>query len=158
MQDLRDAISLLSAAMPQTGIRVEWNTLPLEGGSDPAFGTVRWRTIFDATKTPGTTQLVVGIAEFDPNGTLPSHRHAPPEVYFGLEGDAVVTIGDVQHDLAAGVALFVPGDMAHSTIAGPKGARFLYVFPVDQFSDVTYEFAPFDSASTVAAGLAEQAR
>jgi quercetin dioxygenase-like cupin family protein len=155
VQDLSDAVSLISAAMSQVGQRVDWNTLPLEGGNDPAFGSVRWRTIIDATRTPGTTQLVVGIAEFGPNGTLPSHRHAPPEVYLGLEGDAVVTIGDAKHDLSAGVALFVPGNAVHSTIAGPKGARFYYIFPIDQFSEVKYEFAPFDSASTIAPSRAE---
>lgn len=87
--------------------------------------------------------MVVGIAEFGPQGTLLPHRHVQPEVYLGLEGEAVVTIEGVAHAFSPGVALFVPGNAEHSTIAGPNGARFLYVFPTDSFSEVHYEFAPF---------------
>lgn len=143
MHDLSDAFGTLSAAESLGGQRVEWNTLPLEGGNDPSFGTVRWRTIFDATKTPGTTQMVVGIAEFGAKGTLLPHRHVQPEIYLGLEGEAIVTIAGISHVLSPGVALFVPGNAEHFTIAGLQGARFLYLFPTDRFSEVNYEFAPF---------------
>ena len=40
---------------------------PLEGGEDPAFGTVRWRTLFSADKT-STSGMVMGVAEFGPSG------------------------------------------------------------------------------------------
>ena len=141
-QNIGDLLGLLAMANAAQGLRVEWDSLPLEGGTDAAYGAVRWRTIFDAEKTPGSSGMVVGIAEFAPNGTLLPHRHEPPEVYLGLEGEALVTIAGVPHRLGPGVALFVPGNAEHSTVAGPSGVRFLYVFPTDCFSEIHYEFSP----------------
>ena len=143
-QNIGDAIGLLAMASAAQGIRVEWNKLPLEGGTDAAYGTVRWRTIFDADKTPGSSGMVVGIAEFAPHGTLPPHRHEAPEAYLGLEGEATVTISGIAHRLTPGVALFVPGNAEHSTLASASGARFLYVFPRDRFSEVHYKFSPIE--------------
>jgi len=126
------------AALPQ---RVEAAQQPLEGGEDPAFGTVRWRTLFCADRTQ-TNGVVMGIAEFAPGGTLLPHRHAPAEVYFGLEGSAVVTVDGLPQPMGPGTALFVPADAEHGTVAGPDGFRMLYVFPRDRFAEVEYRFSP----------------
>ena len=113
---------------------------PLEGGDDPAFGSVRWRTLFSGDRTD-TSGMVMGVAEFGAHGTLNAHRHAPAEVYFGLSGSGVVTIDGVAHEIGPNVALFIPGDAEHHTEAGPDGLRFLYVFPRDRFEDVEYRFS-----------------
>lgn len=128
-------------AMAAGAVRVDLAALPLEGGDDPAFGTVRWRTLFCADRT-ATGGVVMGIADFGPGGTLLPHRHSPAEVYFGLEGAAVVTVDGVAQAMAPGVALFIPGDAEHGTVAGPEGFRMLYVFPKDRFSEVEYRFSP----------------
>lgn len=128
-------------AMAAGAVRVDLAALPLEGGDDPAFGTVRWRTLFCADRT-ATGGVVMGIADFGPGGTLLPHRHSPAEVYFGLEGAAVVTVEGVAQAMAPGVALFIPGDAEHGTVAGPEGFRMLYVFPKDRFSEVEYRFSP----------------
>ena len=128
-------------AMAAGAVRVDLADQPLEGGEDPAFGTVRWRTLFCADRT-ATGGVVMGIAEFGPGGTLLPHRHSPAEVYFGLEGAAVVTVDGVAQVMAPGVALFIPGDAEHGTVAGPEGFRMLYVFPRDRFSEVEYRFSP----------------
>lgn len=128
-------------AMVAAPVRVDLADQPLEGGDDPAFGTVRWRTLFCADRT-ATAGVVMGIAEFGPGGTLLPHRHSPAEVYFGLEGAAVVTVDGVAQVMAPGVALFIPGDAEHGTVAGPEGFRMLYVFPKDRFSEVEYRFSP----------------
>ena len=128
-------------AMAALPVRVDLATLPLEGGEDPAFGTVRWRTLFCADRT-ATGGVVMGIAEFAPGGTLLPHRHSPAEVYFGLEGAAVVTVDGVPQAMGPGVALFIPGDAEHGTVAGAEGFRMLYVFPRDRFSEVEYRFSP----------------
>jgi quercetin dioxygenase-like cupin family protein len=128
-------------AMAAGAVRIDLAALPLEGGDDPAFGTVRWRTLFCADRT-ATGGVVMGIADFGPGGTLLPHRHSPAEVYFGLEGAAVVTVDGVAQAMAPGVALFIPGDAEHGTVAGPEGFRMLYVFPKDRFSEVEYRFSP----------------
>lgn len=77
-----------------------------------------------------------------PNDFLLPHRHSAAEVYLGLEGEGTVTIAGVGYRMAPGIALFVPEEAEHSTVAGPSGLRFLYVFAKDRFSDVHYAFSP----------------
>ncbi|MCA0850885.1 cupin domain-containing protein [Salipiger thiooxidans] len=133
------------AALMTLAVAANAQETPLEGGEDPAFGTVRWRTLFSGDRTP-TRGMVLGIAEFGPFGTLLPHRHGPAEIYFGLSGAGVVTIDGVPHPLGPEVALFVPEDAEHGTVAGPEGLRFLYVFPRDSFADVEYRFSSAPNA------------
>ncbi|WP_249200542.1 cupin domain-containing protein [Thetidibacter halocola] len=128
------------AVMAKMPVVANADHAPLEGGEDPAFGTVRWRTLFDADRT-ATSGMVMGVAEFGPEGTLLPHRHGPAEIYFGLAGRGTVTIDGVAHEMAPGVALFIPEDAEHGTVAGDEGLRFLYVFPRDRFSEVEYRFS-----------------
>ncbi|WGW05357.1 cupin domain-containing protein [Tropicibacter oceani] len=132
---------MLGAAMIKMPVVANADHAPLEGGEDPAFGTVRWRTLFDAERN-GTNDMVLGVAEFGPFGTLNAHRHAPAEIYFGLSGSGIVTIDGVAHDLQPNVALYIPSDAEHHTLAGEEGLRFLYVFPRARFADVEYRFSP----------------
>ncbi|MGB7261135.1 MAG: cupin domain-containing protein [Albidovulum sp.] len=111
-----------------------------EGGTDPVFGSVTWKTLISAEKTP-TDEFVLGIAQFGPGGTLHAHRHVPAEFYLGLEGDGVVTIDGVAHVIRAGVALYIPGDAEHATVAGPDGLRFAYGFAEAAFTGITYNFS-----------------
>ncbi|SMX39004.1 cupin domain-containing protein [Maliponia aquimaris] len=136
---------LTAAALAALPVVANANHAPLEGGEDPAFGTVRWRTLFSADKT-ATSGMVMGVAEFGPGGTLLPHRHLPSEIYFGLEGSGVVTIDGVAHELSPGVALFVPENAEHGTVAGPDGLRLLYVFARDRFAEVEYHFSAAQSA------------
>ncbi|MGP6087076.1 cupin domain-containing protein [Antarctobacter jejuensis] len=131
---------LTAAALAAIPVVSNANHAPLEGGEDPAFGTVRWRTLFSGDKT-ATSSMVMGVAEFGEGGTLLPHRHSPAEIYFGLDGSGVVTIDGVAHELTPGTALYIPGDAEHGTVAGPDGLRFLYVFPRDRFADVEYRFS-----------------
>jgi quercetin dioxygenase-like cupin family protein len=113
---------------------------PFEGGSDPEVGSVRWRTLISGDRTP-SQDLVLGVAEFGPYGTLKPHRHAAAEFYFALAGDGTVEIDGVAHRIAAGVAVFIPGDAEHGVTAGPGGLSFVYGFPEDSFGEVNYRFS-----------------
>ena len=53
--------SLATGSLATGAVRVDQAAQPLEGGDDPAFGTVRWRTLFCADRT-ATAGVVVGIA------------------------------------------------------------------------------------------------
>ena len=113
--------------------------LPEEGWDDPARGAARWKTLFSAGRTP-TAGLTCGVASLPPGGRLPLHRHTQREVYFGLEGRARVTLEDAEHELAPGVAVFIPGDALHGVEAGDAPVRFFYVFPADGFDEIVYRF------------------
>lgn len=111
-----------------------------EGGADPTFGTVRWRTLISADRTP-SSQMVLGVAEFGPGGTLLAHRHAHAEFYFGLSGEGTVTVEGEAHRIAPGVAVYLPPDAEHSVLAGDSGLRFAYGFPSDHFAEIQYRFS-----------------
>lgn len=122
------------------GLRVDSALLPLEGGTDPAFGKVRWKTLFSSDVTQ-TSDMVLGIAQFDAGDTLEPHRHAPSEFYFGLSGSGEVMIDGVAHSISAGVALFIPANAEHGVVAGPEGLSFAYGFPRASFAEVEYQFS-----------------
>lgn len=111
-----------------------------EGGSDPVFGTVTWKTLISGDKT-NSSEFVLGIAEFGPGGTLNPHVHAPAEFYLGLTGSGVVTIDGVAHEIAPGVAVYVPGNAEHGTVAGPEGLRIAYGFAEAAFTGIEYVFS-----------------
>ena len=131
---------LTAAALAALPVVTNANHAPLEGGEDPAFGSVKWRTLFCADKT-ATSGMVMGIAEFGAEGTLLPHRHGPAEIYFGLEGTGIVTIDGIAHELSPGTALYIPQEAEHGTVAGENGLRFLYVFGRDRFAEVDYRFS-----------------
>ncbi|MGR3761887.1 cupin domain-containing protein [Roseobacteraceae bacterium NS-SX3] len=125
--------------LPHAPLSVDAAEVPLSGGTDPAYGEVRWRTLINSTSA-APRAMVLGVAEFGPGGRLLPHRHDPPEFYFGLEGTGTVTIDGTPHEIRAGVAVYVPGGAEHGTVAGPGGLRFAYGFAEPRFEDIEYRF------------------
>lgn len=99
-------------------------------------------TFFGADRAP-TEAMSAGLAELAPRGgRLAPHRHAQPEIYYIVEGAGIVTVAGVETPVAAGAAVFIPGDAEHGIRNdGDSALRFFYVFPVDRFSDVVYRFS-----------------
>lgn len=110
---------------------------------DPARGTLSWRTLISGDVTP-TTGLVCGIAEMRAGESFALHRHAEPEVYFGLDGEGEVMIDGVAHRLAPGVALFIPGMAEHGVPVATQALRWFYTFARDRFDQITYHFTHED--------------
>ncbi len=113
---------------------------PREAWDDPVRGRLSFRDVFSAHLTP-THALTTGIAYLEPGEWLARHRHTPPEVYFVVDGAAVVFLDGVEHVVRPGSSVFVPGDVEHG-IHNPYDApmRFHYVFPVDSWDSVEYRF------------------
>ncbi|MEP2718048.1 cupin domain-containing protein [Pseudophaeobacter sp.] len=119
--------------------------VPLSGGTDAAYGEVRWRTLINSCSEK-SRDMVLGIAEFEPHGRLLPHRHDPAEFYFGLEGSGIVTIDGTPHEMRPGVAIYVPANAEHHTQAGPDGLRFAYGFAEASFEQITYRFSASEEA------------
>ena len=114
---------------------------PEDGWDDPVKGRIAWRTLFSGDRTP-TEALTLGLAELAPGGWLGLHRHAPAEIYYVLEGRGIVTLDGVEHEVSAGSAVFIPGNVEHgSRNTGDAPLRVLYAFPVDSFGEVEYRFS-----------------
>jgi quercetin dioxygenase-like cupin family protein len=122
-----------------TAFSVSAATVAVEGG-DPTYGTVTWRTLINGAEN-APKEFVLGIAEFGPHGTLLPHRHDPAEFYLGIEGSGIVTIDGNAHVIAAGVAIYVPGNAEHGVVAGVEGLRFAYGFAEPAFGSIEYRFS-----------------
>ncbi len=111
---------------------------------------VAWRTLISADRTP-TTGLTVGTAQIDPGAPTEGacHRHAAPEVYYFVAGTGFVHMDGAAYPVAAGTAVYVPGNTWHFvTNTGPDPLRLIFVFSVDGFDAVAYEF-PEDQAKSL---------
>lgn len=129
---------------PRFAYAVTATDLVAEGWQDATRGTGRWRTLVGADNAG----MVAGLAEFGPGETLSAHRHTPPEVYFGVAGRGTVTIDGRAFDLTPGVAVYIPPDAEHETVAGPDGLTFFYSFPCGSFADVDYRFTAPAASNT----------
>ncbi len=108
---------------------------------DPVRGDVSFWVLFSADRTP-TSSLYTGFAELAPAGWLGRHRHTQAEVYHVVEGSGVVVLDGTEHPVAAGSAVFIPGNVEHgfrNTGDGPL--RFVYAFATDSIDDVVYRFS-----------------
>jgi mannose-6-phosphate isomerase-like protein (cupin superfamily) len=113
-----------------------------EGWDDPQRGRVQWRTLISSDRTP-TGDMTLGVVEIGPGRPELSypHRHADAEAYYVLSGSGVVTIDGTEHPVLPGTALYIPGDCEHGVRNTGTGVlRILYVFAVDSFGEIRYEF------------------
>lgn len=115
--------------------------IEVETWDDPVRGKVSFRVLFSQDRTP-TAALYTGLTELRPDGWLGLHRHSATEVYHLVEGNGVVVLDGVEHPVAAGSAVFIPGDAEHGIRNTGEGMlRFVYAFPTDSFDDVQYRFS-----------------
>ena len=118
----------------------EWEGWPAELIDER--GRVRWKTLLSADRTPSET-FTLGIASFAPGDGLHEHRHAQAEVYLVLDGTGEVALEGDLHRVAAGAAVFIPGNARHGIRnTGSTELRLAYVLAADAFADVEYVFGP----------------
>ncbi len=72
----------------------------------------------------------MGYVVLEPDGgQVPWHNHENEEVYFLLEGEAEICIGEERETLGAGQAVYIPSNAYHQlTNVGPAPARMLYCY------------------------------
>ena len=121
---------------------VDLAALPVERWGPGGPGAVSWQTVLGGPGTPGRS-LTAGVADVEPGAPDRTfvHRHDPDELYFVLCGSGSVLVDDEEFAVAAGSTVFVPGGAWHSARnTGDEVLRILYVFGVDSFDDVVYEY------------------
>jgi mannose-6-phosphate isomerase-like protein (cupin superfamily) len=122
-----------------TALRIDAQDCAPARWDDPARGTLAWRTLISGDVT-ASDRLVCGIAEMQPGESFALHRHAEPEVYFGLEGEGEVLIDGVAYAMAPGVALYIPSMAEHGVPDVTQPLRWFYSFARDRFGQITYHF------------------
>jgi quercetin dioxygenase-like cupin family protein len=125
-----------------------------------ARGALSFHTLVSGDLTP-SSGLVAGVSTLEPGCALALHSHEQPEVYFALEGSAVVTVDGVDQTVSAGAAVFIPGGALH-TVRNPfeRPFKIFYVFPADRFDEIHYKFVDesHGAASKMAATRRSSAR
>jgi quercetin dioxygenase-like cupin family protein len=116
----------------------------------------QWKVLFSADATP-TEALTCGVVEVAAGAPLRLHRHAHPEVYYVLEGEAVVVVDAREWPLTPGAAHFLPGNAEHGVRVRTGTARLFFVFAADGLGDIEYVFAP-ESPKEDGAGPASAGR
>ncbi len=112
-----------------------------ERWDDPVRGDVSFRVLFSADRTP-TSSLYTGPTKFAPGGWLGLHRHTQAEVHHLVEGSGVLVLDGVEHPVAAGSAVSIPGDAEHGIRNTGEGTlRFVYAFATDAIDDVVHRFS-----------------
>lgn len=107
--------------------------------SDGLRGVLSFRTL--AAEAAEATGLTAGVAVMPVGGWLGSHRHGPPETYYVLEGEGVLTVEGRQQPLTPGTAAYIPGRAEHAVRnTGAGELRVFYVMATGSFDDVRYEF------------------
>jgi mannose-6-phosphate isomerase-like protein (cupin superfamily) len=111
-----------------------------EEWDDPTRGRIGFRTLFSHEET-ATSGLTTGTAELAPGGHLNRHRHPPAEVYRILGGEGVASLDGVDHPVAAGDSVFIPGGAWHGIRnTGEVPLTVFYVLAADGMQDVAYDF------------------
>lgn len=126
---------------------VVWETWEPESQIETR-GRVYWKNLFCQGQTESDS-LTLGLAIVHPNDALNPHRHEPSEIYYILQGEGVMTLGDQERTVRANDAVFIPGHLRHG-IANKsiQDLVFVYAFARDSFHQVTYIFPEEKAAST----------
>ena len=74
--------------------------------------------------------FAMGHVTLDPRGgQVPWHRQTQEEIYFIIEGEGEMCLGDEVHILHDGQAVYIPGGVYHQlTNVGDTPLRMLYVY------------------------------
>lgn len=118
-----------------------------ETWDSPNLGLISFQTLLGSGEDQ-PSGFTAGSAELPAGGWLAPHRHDPSEIYFVTTGQGILTIESVSHEVQQGSVIVIPGGSEHSiTNSGDAPLKFTYVFAVNAFSDVVYNFSsPADSA------------
>jgi len=80
------------------------------------------------TRTFWGENLLVSMVELEADRPLPEHHHPHEQAGIVVEGSLTMTIGGETKTLNAGDVFVAPGNVPHSAVTGPDGARVIDVF------------------------------
>jgi quercetin dioxygenase-like cupin family protein len=117
---------------------IDESEVAIEMGTADDGAGLSWRTLISADRTP-TRELSGGVCEILPGGELVLHRHPTLELYYFLEGEGVVRLGEQERAVRPGTTVSIPANAPHGIRnTGASTLKLFYVFPVDSFADVQY--------------------
>ncbi len=71
----------------------------------------------------------MGHVVLEPDGQVPWHNQEQEEVYFIVEGQGEMCLGEERREIAAGEAVYIPARVYHQlTNVGPEPLTMIYVY------------------------------
>ena len=78
--------------------------------------------------TMAGAHVMLSVVDMEPNAVVELHHHHHEQIGVLLEGELTFTIGGQQRTLRPGQMWRIPGDVEHTAVAGPHGAKAVDVF------------------------------
>lgn len=125
-------------------------------GVEPSKGmklTVRY--LLDPQR--GAADVAAGTCRFEPNVHFTVHRHAPPEIYYVLDGRGVVYVADQTLAVSASSAIYIPGGVAHGIDTYDHALQFFWLYGL-QRTGPDWRWEPVEDVYTIPRGGADDRR
>jgi quercetin dioxygenase-like cupin family protein len=121
------------------GITVEDGLEPVSVRSDE--GEARWwfgaLAVIKATAADTGGQMTIVEMTEHPGAEAPLHVHyRDDEVFWILEGEVTLEVGDTKIEASAGDYAFAPRNIPHRFTVGDKGCRMLFILTPGGIEDV----------------------
>ena len=78
--------------------------------------------------TMAGSEAMLSVVEMQPEAVVELHHHPHEQMGILLEGELHFTIGQERRTLRPGQMWRIPGDVPHTVVAGPNGAKALDIF------------------------------
>lgn len=100
----------------------------MSGRSFPARRTTR--NMVGGVADIKAENFAMGMVTLDPEGgQVPWHNHEQEEIYFILEGEGEMCIGEERRTLVAGQTVYIPSEAFHQlTNRGKKPLKMIYCY------------------------------
>jgi quercetin dioxygenase-like cupin family protein len=103
----------------------------LNGTEGKRYPAARWTRNLVGGASPIQAQaFAMGYVVLEPNGgQVPWHNHPQEEVYFVVEGNCEMCLGQERAALTSGQAAYIPSNVFHQlTNVGDTAATMIYVY------------------------------
>lgn len=84
----------------------------------------------------GSPDLLVGVLRMDPHQYHPPHSHNMGELYYVLDGECEIRVGDETQTCGSGTAIYTPAGTPHSVRTNERGTSVMVVFPEGNWDSI----------------------
>jgi mannose-6-phosphate isomerase-like protein (cupin superfamily) len=100
---------------------------------------VRIRFLFDEVRGKHL-EMQVGVGEIGPNIHYTLHYHAMPEIYYVLDGSAIVWLGDEKVAVSKGDTLYLPANIVHGADnISEQPLRLYYIYGLESVGALNWQ-------------------
>lgn len=104
--------------------------MQLEAAERTYFPTGRnTRVLIGAHSPVQAENFVMGYVELEPGGSVPMHDHVQEEVYYIVEGNGTIEVGNETREVKTGDAVYIPPNDPHClTNTSTKQMTMMFVY------------------------------